>query len=280
MKHKNILLVVFFLTLFVFQQVQASTIIPPVKNPYSINAAPARTGVLLDYVNVYMYMLQPNTGGFLNNTPSRCEWPLNFGIYGCGDDYNDFYLVDPGSYMTVVIEDVGAGKDYLRDVIATEMNLAEITPNLEALKAQAIASRTVASWKYVHGPWDAGDGIPTDVNTGAINNTARYQAFAPGAYRKSGYKTDMDTATGDTNDQFLQYEIGIYHAIDAEFFADVESATEDGDVSAPYLKGVADPISVGGCVLPDLGTNKSGMSQRGAIRWAKGNTCPDGTGEV
>jgi len=39
---------------------------------------------------------------------------------------------------------------YLRDVITIEMNVAEIPPTpqeLPALKAQAVAARTVASWK-------------------------------------------------------------------------------------------------------------------------------------
>lgn len=53
------------------------------------------------------------------------------------------------------------------------------------------------------------------------------------------------------------------------------AVTVDGDVSAPYLKGIQDPISTG-CVL-DLGNAQYGMSQRGAIRWAKGQTCPEGT---
>jgi len=45
MKHKNILLVVFFLTLFVFQQVQAGETMPP-NNPPQINPAPSNVGIL------------------------------------------------------------------------------------------------------------------------------------------------------------------------------------------------------------------------------------------
>ncbi len=41
MKHKNFLLVTFFLTLFAFQQVQAGAIMPPKENPSQISFAPA-----------------------------------------------------------------------------------------------------------------------------------------------------------------------------------------------------------------------------------------------
>jgi len=49
MKHKNILLVVFFLTLFVFQQVQAGETMPS-NNPPQINPAPANVGILYNRV--------------------------------------------------------------------------------------------------------------------------------------------------------------------------------------------------------------------------------------
>lgn len=42
MKHKRTLLIVFFLTLFVFQQVQADATPPSAKNPSQINALPAK----------------------------------------------------------------------------------------------------------------------------------------------------------------------------------------------------------------------------------------------
>jgi hypothetical protein len=42
MKHKNLLLLVFFLSSFVFQQVQAGATIPSVRKPSEMNAAPAK----------------------------------------------------------------------------------------------------------------------------------------------------------------------------------------------------------------------------------------------
>jgi len=54
MKHKNILLVVFFLTLFVFQQVQADGIVPIVGNSHEIDAAPVSAGILYDPLYVYI----------------------------------------------------------------------------------------------------------------------------------------------------------------------------------------------------------------------------------
>jgi hypothetical protein len=41
MKYKKILLVVFFLTLFIFQQVRAGAIVPSADNPSQVNLAPA-----------------------------------------------------------------------------------------------------------------------------------------------------------------------------------------------------------------------------------------------
>jgi hypothetical protein len=46
MKHKKILLIVFFLTLFIFQQVQASATIPQTENPFQINPAPVSANIL------------------------------------------------------------------------------------------------------------------------------------------------------------------------------------------------------------------------------------------
>lgn len=272
MKHKNILLVAFFLTLFVFQQVQAGATIPLLENPSQINAAPANTNILFSTVQVYVYKLVPNSGSIQNpDSPELCAWPRDFGVYGCGNDYPPG-LLEPEGFLIVNVE-----QDYLRDVLATEMNLAQITPDPggQALKAQAVASRSVASWKSSNGPWDNGFGEPYGVWP-RINNSNTYQVFVPGAHNTSSYKSALDVAVDGTTGQYLQYVIGDNHVIDASFAADMLGAvTVDGDASAPYLKGIQDPISTG-CVL-DLGNAQYGMSQRGAIRWAKGQTCPEGT---
>ncbi len=275
MKHRNILLVVFFLSLFVFQQVRAGPTLPLQSQN---DSAPASVNVLRSNVYVYMFQLKSNTGGFLNDTPERCSWPDNFGVFGCGSNYADLPPLDPAGFLNVDVEQY-----YLRDVIAVEMDLVELSPESEALKAQAVASRTVANWKSVHGPWDTGDGYPqTKKDTGTINNSNEYQVYDPGAHNTSAYKSVIDAAVDETKGQFLQYIMKIngqtYHAIDAEFFADVALRTTNGDlVSAPYQKGVEDPISTS-CIRSVSGQHTYGMSQRGAIRWAKGNTCPNGSG--
>jgi len=194
------LLVVFFLTLFVFQQVQASTTLR-MENP-SLNAASASANVLTEIITVYIYHLAPS--GELTNpqSPVPCTYPQdvnNSNAYGCGnmDSNNDGIFPNNG------IEYVVVDGSYLKDVIATEMNLAEITPDTEgeALKAQAVASRTVANWKSVYSGW---------LGQQAVNNSTTYQAFIPGAYNSSGYQSAIDKAidgingVGGTKGEFLQ----------------------------------------------------------------------------
>jgi len=89
MKQKNTLLIVFFLTLFVFQQVQAGATIPSVERPSQVNPAPANVGILYDTFYVYVYHLvpadQPFAGSILNpGSPIQCEWPTS--AYGCGSE--------------------------------------------------------------------------------------------------------------------------------------------------------------------------------------------------
>jgi hypothetical protein len=75
MKHKNILLVAFVLSLFVFQQVQAGAITPFAKNPLQTNPDLANAGILYPNLYVYIYQLIPppqnNPGAIMNCTPYR-----------------------------------------------------------------------------------------------------------------------------------------------------------------------------------------------------------------
>ena len=142
MKRKNMLLIVFLLTIFVFQQVQASGVILPVNKSNKMHANSVNANILFDSVHIYVYKLVDGSGAI--EVPStRCVWPDHFGEYGCGDDYPPGTL-EPEGFLIVNVE-----QDYLRDVLATEMNLAQIAPDSDgqALKAQAVASRSVASWK-------------------------------------------------------------------------------------------------------------------------------------
>jgi hypothetical protein len=58
MKHKNILLIVFLLTLFVFQQVQATATMPSAeKMPDQKSVVPSTANVLAGLYRVYLYRL-------------------------------------------------------------------------------------------------------------------------------------------------------------------------------------------------------------------------------
>jgi len=267
MKYKNILLVVFFLTLFVFQQVQAGATIPSAENPSQIGFAPANTPILFSIIKVYVYPLT-DKGETFGNSPVLCAYPYDVeqGTYGCGTmNSNPTDGVQNPDYIDVE-------NYYLKDVIAAEMNVKGIPPELDALKAQAIASRTVASWKTFWSPWIVDqDGVKS------INNSTQYQAFIPGAYSLSSSQGVIDSAIQSTQRQYLSDgpdANGLRHTIDAEFGSDMVGRSLYGNQT--YLQEIQDPISTA-CGVGDNG-NLWGMSQRGAIRWAKGNVCPDGTG--
>jgi len=151
------------------------------------------------------------------------------------------------------------------------MNFAEIAPdpNAEALKAQAVAARTFASYKSAFFPQEV-------VGTfNVINNSTEFQVFILGSYNDyPNYQDEVETALNATQGQFLSAGDG--HTIDAQFSSDIIGQSLYGN--QPYLIPIQEPISSSTCNLPGATGNGWGMSQRGAIRWAKGNTCPDGTG--
>lgn len=190
MKHKKLLLVVFFLTLFVFQQVQAGGIMPIMGNPQQINSAPASTGILYDTLYIYVYKLVPPdqiNSGSVQIPPTQCEWPNT--DYGCGSEPPG-NLREPEGFFHV------AADYYLRNVLPSEMNFAEIIPdsNLEALKAQAIASRTHASWKSANSPQEV---VRQTFNV--INNSTQFQVFVPGTYNSyPNYQYEIGAAVNAT----------------------------------------------------------------------------------
>jgi len=190
MKRKNILLVVFFLTLFVFQQVQAGGAMPSIGNPRQINVAPVSVGILYDPLYVYVYKLVPPdqvNSGSIQIPPTQCEWPNT--DYGCGSEPPGS-LREPEGFFHV------AGDYYLRNVLPNEMDFAEITPNAEALQAQVIASRTDASWKSANQP----EAVVRGFNV--INNSTQFQVFIPGTYNAyPNYQIDIDTALNATQGQ-------------------------------------------------------------------------------
>jgi hypothetical protein len=273
MKHKNTLLVVFFLTLFVSQQVQAGATTPFAEKPLQINA-PASANILFSTFHVYVYKLVPPTeinSGSILPSHELCTYNdiNNPNSYGCGSELP--YSGDPqnpNNQDTVKLFFYVDSDYYLKNVLPNEMDFAKISPELEALKAQTVAARTVASWKSV---WDQTYG---DL---AIDNSTAFQVFIPGTFNDYlNYQADVNTALNVTSGQFLSAGDG--HTIDAEFGSEAGSQTEP-EPGKTYMITVQEPN-----FNPNYGKTRNylgkGMSQRGAIRWAKGNTCPEGTGST
>jgi hypothetical protein len=276
MRYKKLLLLVFFLTLFVFQHVQAGATMPPKENPSQISLAPAYAP--LPTIWVFVLHLDPDTNEILDNNPVKC-WNGDTS-HGCG-------IIDPEQpYPPRNPVPITVDPYYLRDVVTIEMNVGQIPPTLPelpALKAQAIAARTVASWKAVNLPYayDFGDGFGLVGGPGYINNSTQYQVFIPGSYDDYPAAQDLiDRAITETEGQFLSYEPDGTNperkTIDAEFSSDIIGASEYGNQG--YLQIVQEPISSSTCNVQGAPGNDWGMSQRGAIRWAIGNTCPDESG--
>ena len=95
MKRKNILLIVFLLTLFVFQQVQASTTTPStgeISNKKSV--APSNASALSGFYRLYMYRLDDGVESGSTHRGERldvrCQWPDDMQSptfrYGCGNN--------------------------------------------------------------------------------------------------------------------------------------------------------------------------------------------------
>jgi peptidoglycan hydrolase-like amidase len=212
---------------------------------------------------------QPNSGSILNSPPIQCIYPddVDNHIYGCGSESPDQHIQEPEGFFHV------SEQYYLKNVLATEMDFAELSPDAEALMAQMIASRTVASWKSANGAQEI---VTHDNGTvfKIINNSTQYQVFIPGTYNAyPDYQADIDAALNATQGQYLSAGDG--HTIDAEFSSDMIGGSQDGGQT--YLNPIQDPISTNTACTVSNG-NLTGMSQKGAIRWAKGNECPDGTG--
>jgi peptidoglycan hydrolase-like amidase len=160
----------------------------------------------------------PNSGA-LRPSHELCTYNdiNNPDSYGCGSKLAGTGNQEPQGFFNVLVE-----QDYLPDVLATEMNLAQIPPHIEALKAQAVASRTVASWKTYWSRWTVETVNGYEINT--INNSTQYQVFIPGAYDpSSATQADVGTAVSATHGQYLSGGDG--HTIDAEFGADMEVQT-------------------------------------------------------
>ena len=166
---------------------------------------------------------------------------------------------------------------YLKNVLPREMDVATYDPPLEALKAQALAARSIADWKAIVRGADEFKSIDNSVNN---------QIFKPGSYdfyddadstKADEIRDRIDQAILETSGQYLFYPNDQGRSsLDAEFSNDIGARDDNGklvtvDGKQAYLIPIQDPIS-DGCDLSPVG-NGWGMSQKGAMRWAKGNQC-------
>lgn len=245
-------------------------------NP-SKNAIPAQQYGYLDHVWLYILKWEGSNGKAL--IPNvRCE--TGDTDPGCAETTYSFPAMSNPIYIDVE-------NDYLPNVLPREMDVATNDPTLAALQAQAVAARTYATWTARKKPYGEHiDGVPdipfVDQNlNNRINNSTDYQAYTPDAYdhyenprNPAEVKQKISDAVTLTSGKHLSPSGDpAEHFIDAEFGNDSDSPTRTGNWTS-YLVSVQDPISVG-CDLAPIDTrgNGWGMSQRGALRWSKGNQC-------
>ena len=251
MKHKKLLLVVFFLTLFIFQQAQASANLSLKEN--KANDLPQSKLSSLP-TQRYITMLHLDDNGARISFAATCTYGDT--SFGCAELGGYPYQDNP---VWVDVEN-----DYLLDVLPREMNVAENKPStLDALQAQALAARSLADWKFRY----VG-------NSTYMDNSRDYQVFIPYAYEyyAPDAMTLISSAVTSTSGQYLSYG---GEAIDAEFGSDMYGSS-DNEGSKDYLIGIQDPISTSCGAWNN--SNRWGMSQLGAYRWSRGNQCATDSG--
>jgi hypothetical protein len=259
MNRKNILLVVFFLTLFVFQQAQAAATRPSVTNP-SMNSAPANA--YLDHIWLHVLKLRPN--GVKVFPDDLCN--VGDTDPGCAELGYSFPPMNNPIYIDVE-------NAYLPNVLPRELDVQSYDPTPPVAQAQAVAARTYATWTALNKTYDDPFGFDY-INQ--INNSTDYQVYSPDAYDHftnpndpEGVKQMISTAISSTFGNHLTLA-GDVHAIDAEFGSDIVGHTES-EGTKNYLIRVEDPISTTcGAVKNYSGW---GMSQKSALRWSKENQC-------
>jgi len=228
-------------------------------------------------MNITVQMYQLYEGGSLYEPLTPCTYGnKNWGCTAFCDNYPYPGPCSspsrPYTYTTSTVT-VSIENDYLLDVIPQEMNPATFHPN--AIYAQAIAARTFAYF-HIH-------------NNRTITNSTDVQAFIPYKFESLFPATDPqypNTPCASTNLNTSQrtvcdatasrYYITYYvqeSPTFTEFFSDRQYHTESNP-GFPYLLGVADPISIYP-TDPAIDGHGRGLSQYGASRWARGNTCGD-----
>jgi len=287
MKRSKVLLFFLIFTLLFFQQQlqqeAGAQNLPSADNP-SFNQSPQNTGLP---ATVIVYMLN------LDGSGESLGIPCNQGDgadTGCVEEGSGFtYPPTDPSYITYVKCPQDHPNDpnycdknplrfdvehyYLYNVLPREMNVAENDVTLVALKAQALAARSIADWKAIKR-------YPDDFKS-VVNSTA-VQIFMPGSFENYNPSATplIQQAVNETSGQYLYHDdglVGDLHklSIDAEFGSDFFSNTnyQPNQPNPPsYLVGIQDPISTM-CGAQNNNGGYGGMSQLGAIRWSKGNQC-------
>ena len=238
-------------------------------------------------IGVRMYELD-QYGGYAASTPTPCSYGnTKWGCTAFCD--NDMAVCQPGglvvtprpypylsSQPTVPVEN-----DYIVDVVPQEMSASS---PLAALEAQAIAARSFAQY-YNENP-------PIPPTQQLYNNSgSSYQVFVPYKFDSLNPLTILNNPGDPCNSTNLNsYQQSVCNAVShkvyisyfasdapakASFSKDFLGYSVDQLSDKPYFVGVGDPISTA-CGAQWLG-NPWGMSQQGAIRWAKGNQCAGGS---
>lgn len=258
MNRSKILLFFLIFTLLFFQQQlqqEANAQNLPIADNFSINQAPQNSGKLNGLgqsLGDYCYQGDPAS---THCVEVGTYPPLDPSITYAKSGYINPLRVDVENY-------------YLYNVLPREMDVATYDPPLAALKAQALASRSIAEWKADkrHNQFD---------EFKSVDNSTDFQVFVPGSFDhyNPAAKGKIQQAVDETSGQYLFFpNTQGFLSIDAEFSNDIGNPTISGGWT-DYLKSVQEPISINPpCDLDPVG-NGWGMSQKGAMRWAKGNQC-------
>lgn len=237
-------------------------------------------------IRVMMYQLNENGSIFApGGTPHACATPANRTEWGCTafhEGSTPVVTLVPYPYGNTPAPQVSFETDYLKNVVPQEM--AGGSPQT-ALRAQAVAARSYAMYQTGIG--------------GEFNNSASRQVFVP--YRFELLRVEggdpghnpTTTPTPNVNNcttipdsgvtryqrnvcEALSHTRGVYVSpsdrdapVMTEFSSDVKARTTPG--ATPHLVSVDNPISTA-CDAQNVGHGR-GMSQKGAMRWARGHEC-------
>jgi peptidoglycan hydrolase-like amidase len=297
MTRKKFLLIAFLLSLFMLQQTQVGAkFLPHQKENAQANSILANE--LPTQLNIYMRHLESTFGKpdlDANGLPIPCSYGDT--AYGCAELGSGGYTYPSHSPQLVEVE-----TDYLLDVLPREMNVREIPPTLAALQAQALAARSYADFRFSkYGYMDNSSNfqvfIPYSFEFYTLGGSHLNEAADPCNENASVTNSLNEVqqlicdAVTSTHGYYLSQDGS---AIDAQFASDSVDRTatcknadgtgcRNADSSAEiyYLKEVQDPIS-NSCDSTNFGQSTTsgpdmdkvwGMSQKGAVRWSKGNEC-------